>query len=362
MRLAWWRERRAGLPHWSLALIVVGALILGLLVFRVATSDRSALHAALKGVPATTKRFSFTDWAAVREAVGAKDPTKSGEDSWIERGYERDLTPVSSLWSSADLLQEHLGFSPGNLEWEAVAQSPDGNSLLLQVGDGVDFDSIARKLADTGFTKPSSDTGVWAADGDKVGVTAPTLPTDVRFLVLLRDSHQIVASEARIAAEAAGDAARGKAPVLADVSGVSAVAGHVSNDPAVMLWAGDFACTDLAMSLADKDSQTAASDLISSAGNVSPLSGMAMGLSTDGKLSVIEQFDSGDQANRNLDARAKLATGPAVGRSQANFADDLRLLSARTDGAAVVLTMKAARSGVFPLSSLYSGPLVFATC
>lgn len=365
MRGAWLRERRSGLPlRWVIALVVVAVLVLGLLVVRAFTADRSALHAALKGVPATTKRFSFTDWEAIRSAVGVHggDATKSGEGDWIERGYERDLTPVSSIWSSADLLQQHLGFSPGNLDWEAVAQSPDGNSLLLKVADGVDFGDIEKKLTDTGFVKPSDSKGVWAADPDKVGVSAPTLPVDLRFLVLLAGSHWIVASDERAAAEAAGDAARGKTKVLAEANNVGEVAGHVSNAAAVMLWAGDFACTDLAMSQADKDSQTTAADLIRQAGDVSPLSGMAMGLTTAGNLTVVEQFESGSQASRNLNARARLAVGPAVGRSSSTFADDLRLTSAKADGASVLLTMKAARSGAFPLSSLYSGPLVFASC
>jgi hypothetical protein len=116
------------------------------------------------------------------------------------------------------------------------------------------------------------------------------------------------------------------------------------------------------MSQADPDAQEQARQLISEAGKISPLSGLVMALSPGGTLTVAEQFDSGSQAGDNLAARARLAVGPAVGRSEANFADDYRLTSSRTKGATVLLTLHPRARGSFPLSSLYDGPVVFATC
>ena len=103
-------------------------------------------------------------------------------------------------------------------------------------------------------------------------------------------------------------------------------------------------------------------NVIHVAGKVDPLSGLVMALSPGRTLTVAEQFDSGGQARANLKARARLAVGPEVGRSEANFADDYRLTSSRTRGSTVLLTLRPRAGNDFPLSSIYDGPVVFATC
>jgi hypothetical protein len=128
-----------------------------------------------------------------------------------------------------------------------------------------------------------------------------------------------------------------------------------------MVWSRDFACSDLAMSQADQDSQNQADDLVRRAGGVSPLDGLVMALDPDRRLTVAELFESSGQAKENLRARARLAVGDAPGRG-GTFSDDLRLTSSRTDGAAVMLGFEPKSRSGFVLSALDNGPVLFATC
>jgi hypothetical protein len=128
-----------------------------------------------------------------------------------------------------------------------------------------------------------------------------------------------------------------------------------------MVWGRDFACRDLAMSQADAGDQREADQLISRAGQVSPLSGLVMAMAPDRTLTVAEQFESTDQARENLRARARLAVGPAVGRG-GSFADDFRLTSAKATGSTVLLALRPKQRTGFVLSSLYDGPVILATC
>jgi hypothetical protein len=343
-----------------LALVVVGAA--KVLWDR---AHRTDLEKALGHLPADTMRVSWTDWSAVRTALRVRtstDPAPASVAAWLNRAYDEDLSAASSIDDSAQALQEHYGFSPGNAAWEAYTQSRAGAAMVLRPVDGVDFADLARDLKEIGYTEPRSDTGVWTGGADLVSALDTSLTPEVQYVVLLADQHLVVSSDSAAYAATAAKAARGKAKTLADVSSVTDLVGHLAEPAAAILWTRDFACTDLAMSQADEDAQVQARQLISEAGKVSPLSGLVMALSTGRTLTVAEQFESGDQARENLRARARLAVGDQVGRSDARFADDYRLTDSRTAGSSVLLTMRPRDPAGFPLSSVYDGPVIFATC
>lgn len=362
----------AGLPagRWTRALVAVLVLVLVVAVVLVVRglwdrSHRTTFTRSLSTVPAATKRLAFTDWAAVRAKLGVRDevsPDPTAVGRWLTRAYARDLSAASSIDESAVALQKYYGFSPGNAVWEAYAQSKQGATMVLRVDDGVDFADLRDNLRRVGYQAPSRDDGVWRGGVDLVSSLDGTLTPELQYVVLLADQHLVVTSDTDAYAALAGRVAQGRGASLADNSDDVAVAASVPEPAAAIMWAGDFACTDLAMSQAGSDDQSLAQQLIEQAGKVSPLSGLVMALGPDRTLTVAEQFDSGDQARANLDARAKLAVGEAVGRGEASFADDLKLTSARTRDATVLLTFTPRDSGVYPLSSLYDGPVIFATC
>ncbi|WP_310962180.1 hypothetical protein [Nocardioides terrisoli] len=328
-------------------------------------AHRTDLERAVSLVPAATQRLSFTDWAAVRRSLHVPTtaaPSPTTVTKWLNRAYDRDLSTVSSISDSARALAEHYGWSPGNADWEAYAQAGSGSAMVLRMADQVSFDALAGHLRELGYTKPSSETGVWLGGADLVGPLDPSLTPEVQYVVLLADQHLVISSDTASYAETAARAAQGKGASLAATSSVTDMIGRIGEPGAAMIWARDFACKDLAMAHADRASQRQADQLIAAAGRTSPLSGLVMALSPGRVLTIAEEFESSDQARENLRARARLAVGEAVGRGESTFNDDLKLTASKAVGSTVLLTMRPRSAGVFPLSSLYSGPVIFATC
>jgi hypothetical protein len=320
---------------------------------------------ALSTVPAATKRLSFTDWAAVRGALRVPDaaaPEPGAVGKWLGRAYRLDLSAASSINDSGAALQRLFGFSPGNARWEAYAQSDQGSAMVLRLDDDADLGTVSAALDSAGFTKPGSETGVWRGGADLVATLDPTLTPELQYVVLLADQHLIVSSDsAEYAAQVAG-VARGKGDSLADDASSRDLVGRLAEPAAAILWADDFACSDLSMSQADERDQERAKQLIVQAGKVSPLSGLVMALSPRRNLTVAEQFDSSGQAADNLKARATLAVGEAVGRGEATFDDDFKLTSSKAVGSTVLLKLHPRDPTAFVLSAVYDGPVVFATC
>ena len=343
--------------------VVVAAVVVGKVVWD--RAHRTDFERALGLVPAATKRFAFTDWAAVRRTLHAHPgahPSGDTVQQLMDRAYDTDLSAASSINDSAAALQTKYGFSPATAQWEAYAQSGKGATMVLRTDDDVDFDAIARALSRLGYHKPSSDTGVWDGGADLVAAIDPTITPELQYVVLLKDRHLVVSSDSRTYAAVAGKVAQGDGDSLAGVDQVSSVAGSVAEPAAAILWARDFACADLAMSQADADAQKQAEQLVAQAGGVTPLTGLVMALAPNRDLTVAEEFATADQARRNLRPRARLAVGDSVGRGDGTFSDDFRLTSSRTAGSTVLLRLHPRDASAYVLSALYDGPVIFATC
>lgn len=347
-----------------LIVIMVSVVALALVLLGLRVWDRlhrTELRDAVDLVPRSTERLSFTDWAAIRSELGVHGTGDAAVQRLHSRGYDTDLTAVSSIDESTAALQRHFGFSPLNADWEAYAQSASGATMILRMPGDFDFDLVRRNLAGLGFKKPKNDDGVWNGGVDLVAAIDPTITPELQYVAVLPDQHLIVTSDTQEYAGTAAAVAEGKQPALGDVASARELADKTGTPAAAMLWSRDFVCTDLAMSQADPDTQQQATTAIAQAGKTSPISGMSMALSAKRQLSVVQLFESADQAKENLDARAKLAVGPAFGRG-GSFSDDMTLTSSKTDGDAVELSWKPKSTTGFLLSSLDSGPVVFATC
>lgn len=356
------RSRGRLLRAAAVAVVLVLAVLVGLRWW--GGSRGSDLSDAVDAVPKGTQRLAFTDWAAVRERLGIEaddDPSAADVEKLADRGYDLDLSAVSSIDESTAALQKAFGFSPMTMDWEAYAQAEEGATMVARMPGGFDFDTVRDRLEELGFTAPEKDDGVWLGGIDLVSAIDPTITPELQYVALIEDRHLIVTSDTESYAAQAAKVARGDGDALGDVDSARDLAGKAGEPAAAMLWPRDFACSDLAMSQADPDTQAQAEELVAAAGGVSPLSGMAMTLDADRTLSAIELFDSGAQAKDNLKARATLAVGEAAGRG-GSFSDDLTLTTSRTDGAAVVLRWKPKQQDGFVLSALDSGPVLFATC
>jgi hypothetical protein len=349
----------------GIAIIVVLAVVV--IVVRVHRSDRTDFSSAMDVVPSATLRFSFTDWAKVREALHIKDqksPSSKTVASLISRAYNADYSAVSSIDDSAVALQKHFGFSPSTIQWEAYAQARTGAAMVVRVPDSFDLSHVTSDLKGLGFTKPKSADGVWVGGTDLIASIDPDNPTispELQYVAVLADKHLIVSSDQESYARTAAAVADGKGKSLGDLSEARGAVDPLAEPAAAMFWSRDFVCTDLAMSQASDDDQTTARQLMASAGETTPLTGFVLALAPDRTLNVSELFESGIEAKENLRARARLAVGDAPGRG-GSFSDDLKLVTSRTDGPTVQLVMKPRTKTGYVISALDSGPLLFATC
>ena len=347
--------------------VVVIALVAGgaAVVLWLRGGNDTGLEKAVDVVPSATKRLAFTDWAKVRAELGVKsiDSTPEQLSKWLSRAYDRDYSSTSSMSEDAVPIARAFGFSPANADWEAYAQSDDGAAMVLRMNDGVHFDHLAAELTSVGYKKPASSTGVWKGGADLLSTISTEISPELQYVVLLADQHTVVTSDTVGYAAKAAKVVSGDARSLADADASSHdMAGQVAEPASAVLWARDYACSDLAMSQASSAAQRQADQLIGKAGKTSALSGLLMAMSGSRKLDVVEAFDSSAQAKENLRARATLAVGPAVGRGSDTFATDFKLTASRTRDASVVLTLVPRDPAQFVISALYDGPLIFATC
>lgn len=322
-------------------------------------SHRGDLELAASYVPGDAQRLSWTDWAGVRGAVGARlDASSSSEElaDFLDEAYDEDLTSTSALVQSAPVLQDRFGFSPATADWELFSQSETGAVVIVRMPDDTDFDRLGDDLERAGFTRPDDDGGVWLG-GDHV---LPTLGADLtpelqhvaldaeRHLVLTSDTAEYL--EEAVAGLGDGDLPRG----LDDV--VSA-----SGDPlSAAVYDGPYTCSALAMSQADDSDAAQGDQLVEAAGGVDPLTGFAMSVQPGGTVRVVMSFETEGQARHNADSRSTLASGPAPGQG-GDFADRFVVAAATAEGRVVRLDLTP-REGTYVLSDLSTGPVLFATC
>ena len=135
----------------GLTVLVVVAAVAGLLWWR--GGDETRLERAVHLAPAGTERLSWTDWSAVRRQVGVDlGDSPDGEQvaAFLDDAFATDLTSTSALVGSSRTMQDELGFSPGTLDWELFAQSPEGAVDILGLPDedavGALADRLGRRL------------------------------------------------------------------------------------------------------------------------------------------------------------------------------------------------------------------------
>ena len=114
---------RARLLAVGAGLLVLALIVAGLLWWR--SAQLTDLQRATALAPPDAQRLSWTDWASVREELGVHVRTGSGTpqvESFLDTGFQADLTSTSALLQSATALHERYGFSPATLEWELLSQ------------------------------------------------------------------------------------------------------------------------------------------------------------------------------------------------------------------------------------------------
>jgi hypothetical protein len=355
-----WRRRLTVVAGAALVLVLLAAAaVVGVRWWH--ERHRTDLERAVTYAPSGTVRFSWTDWSAVRaELKSDVDASSSAEEvgSFLTDGYDADLTSGSAMLESASVLQEKFGFSPADVDWELLGQSPTGSVLVLALPDDLDTDELGDTFASLGYDRPEDDTGVWTGGEELIARLSGdgTLSPQFQHLALDPGRHLLLASDS-------APYLRGAVGDLGDEhgdDGLRDVAHAVGEPLSAAVYDGGYACKSLAMAQADEDDQSTADQLVAAAGGVDPLSGFALAAEPDGGLLVALAFENDGQARRNADSRAQLAAGPAPGQG-GSFADRFDLGRVTADGRVVTMRLTPVE-GSAVVSDLSNGPVLFATC
>ena len=371
----------AGVDPRRRALVVAGVVVLTLLLIAVLAvgvrwwrGPGSDLERAVSLAPADTQRWTWTDWAAVRERLGVTGTDDDAVRRLLDAGFDADLTSASGLVESAPLLAQSFGWSPASIDWELLAQSPDGALDIVGLGDDADASALGDRLESLGYTRPDSPEGVWEGGEEvlaRLNAASGTAGTPtLQFVALDEERSLLLASDQRAYLERGLEEAADEHEPSA--AGVTDVLGTLPAQPlSAVLLTGEQACGALSMGGAGDSDQAAADELLAQAGPVNPLTGFVLALlppedGGDGgsqaplDLRVGLGFESEEQARTNADTRAALAAGPAPGQGGA-FSDRFTVDEVTADATTVTLDL-APVAGAFPLSDLSDGPLLFATC
>ena len=332
----------------AVALVVV---LGGFVAARLLSGPGTALEQAVALAPAESERYTFTDWAAVREATGARDVA-----TLLEEGFDRDLTSASGLLESAPLLDQQFGWSPATVEWELLAQSPQGAVEIVSLGEDASGE-VADRLQALGYQRPADEDGVWVGGTELLAELSgrtglPATPT-LQY-VALRDGL-LWASDRQPYLETALEGSDGPVDPVSDV-----VSGLSESPVSAVVYTGARACESLSMGQADEDDQASADDLIGRAGEINPVTAFASAQLPGGSAEVLLGFENDDQARANADSRAVLAAGPAVGQG-GDFADRFSVDEVSAEDSLVRFSLSP-EPGAYVLSDLSSGPVLFASC
>jgi len=349
-----------------IAVVVVAVLVAGGLLVRSRLSS-SDFEDAMGKLPAGAKRASFTDWAAVRDSVpgGSSLSARSSADdfrTFLDKAFDKDLTAVSALSDSFEGLAANYGITPLDAEWEAYGQAEDGSVDVVKLDSEVDLSALEDRFQKMGYQAPADGPGsggVWQGTPELVvGLKSPLLDlqqnvavvADQRLLMMSDDADYLKRSLAVVSGDSDSLTSVDNVPALVDAAGNTTVA---------ELWAGDFACSDLAMSQADPSDVSDAESMVAKAGGVHPLSGLVMAQQPDLSLVVGMAFESSDEASADLQPRTDLASGAAPGQG-GTFSDRFRIEDSVADGNLVKMTFKPVKGPL--LNDLGEGPVLFATC
>lgn len=309
---------------------------------------RPALSSALATLPQDTRIISLTDWAQVR----------SGPVPTDELG-RRDVATRSVLYSSAGAMDEQLGWSVADLDWEALGQTSSGEYLVARMSGSLSTADVEDGLEAAGFER---DGPLWTRGGaDLARIGLSDLMQQVR--VLGRERLVVMGTQP----EPVGDVVRvvrsGEPAVTRDRALVDVARALAGND-AMLLQRGALGCETTA--LTDPDDTDAADVALERAGALQTYSASGRAIVDRGGDAADAQdvtfamaFDGPTAARDQAQVREALSTGPFIGR-RGDVADTLDLVEARAD--AHVTTLRFHHDPASEVVMTGIGPLLFATC
>ena len=322
----------------------------------------SELERAAALLPKDTLRVTWTDWAGLREELDATDVDDTGAEAeaFLAEANDRDLSSASPTAGTSAAIAAGFGFSPLTSEWELLGQGRDGMVLILKLADDADFGKIADGFDDVGFARPDEDAlsgEVWTGGPDVI-TNVPDLGDPLlQNVAFLEEEHLLVTSDnADYLAEAM--------PVVEgeeDGLELGELVDPLEDPLAAVVFASDFACEDLSMGEADEGAQALAEQLVDDAGGVSPLTGYVAALQPDDRMTLVFDFETEKQAEKNARSRRALAEVDDPGQL-VSYPELFSVEDSEADGHRVVLRLEDVVDDGYALTNTTQGPVLLAAC
>ena len=350
------RLRSIGVLVVALTLVAVAAVV-GVRWWR--DAHRTDLQRAMAFAPGDAQRFSWTDWAAVRDELGIDldaDSPQGEVVDFLAEGYDADLTSASALPESAQIMHVRFGFSPASIDWELFSQSETGAVVMMHLPDSTDWAGLADQLRSLGYTEPNDEGGVWMGGSEVLGRIGSITP-ELGYVALDEEDSLVFTSDTVGYLEDALDDAIGDGE---STTGLEEVVDASGEPLSASIYTGDHACAALSMGQADADDQAVADRLVEEAGDLNPYTAFALSVQPGLDLRLALSFENDERARTNADTRAVLAAGPAPGQG-GDFSDRFALGPVEADGRVMTMELETVEA-TYVLSDLSTGPLLFATC
>jgi hypothetical protein len=329
----------------AVASVLVGALAVGFGWWAAALNPdtRPALTSALDALPASTTVVGFTDWSRIRERHALGEAAR------------RDLTTRSVIGTRVDEMHDLLGWSPADADWEVYGQGPDGAAAVVRLGRSISFDDVRSKLRAAGY-RP--DGPRWTAS------RRSSLPETFFNVALVPRQRLVVLSDRSSQLPRVLDVIDGRARSLAGNPAAAGTAKALAGSDSVLMQGGSLACRSTAVAGADRERQARAA--LDRAGDLEPFRFSGRGVADGGGSGFTAQhvvfamtFDSAVEASEQAQVRARLATGPFIGRN-GQIEETLRLRSSVADESTARLSF--AHDPDTDVFMTGTGPVLFATC
>ncbi len=343
--------------------IVVLTVVAGLVVSHVLHHDSRIEH-ALHTMPEQTLVANFTDWSAVRSALGPDVSSRSpaGERATLfTRAYDHDFTTASILGVFDPQMADTYGWTVLDSTWEMYGQSREGAVDVLRMSAGFDFTAADQALTKVGYAAESE--GVRVADGQTLAAIAPDLTPQLTAIALLPDQGLIVTSDAAAYVRLTVATIGGSTPSVYDGDvGVQAMSAALSDTSvSAILDVGAYSCVAAGFGQSDVGQRELVRQRIRDVGGVTETEGLTLSIDAGGSLTVVLMYASPDLAAADLAPRRALARGVAPGQG-GTFDERFSIGRADTIGSAIVLVLDPRTPDTQLLRDLGRGGLLFASC
>lgn len=350
-------SRPAGAVVYMVSILVIAlALGGGWWAAALRPDARPPLTSALDVLPVRTNVVGFTDWAQVRRAVGLDTVDTADErDELQDTSATRDLSTRSAIGRAVEEMHDVLGWSPADVEWETYGQDPGGAANVVRLDGSISFDTLRDKLRAAGYTQ----------DGETWSVAKRTvLPDITKVIALVPRQRLVVMSDVAARVPEVLDVVHGRARSLASSRAAAGTAQALAGSDSLLMQGGVLGCESTAVTGGEREEQAQAA--IESAGSLEPYSFSGRGIVDRGGSGFAAQqvvfamaFDSAAVASEQARTRARLGSGPFIGRNGPT-SETLRLKSARADAATVRLAF--AHDPDTDVFMTGTGPVLFAAC